>query len=181
MKQKALARMKVAVVRLFQDFCLFVNLLTLRNCTTAKRLAPVAVFRRPTSFYSITNIRGGGGGKDSSIDDVEEPMKSCRCVLCGQEIIANSQEDCEKHMEICPAFARVHPLNGTTNPEGVYPPSSSSSETKVQELQQPKDIENMSVKELRRIILQAGLSDSDCIEKKELQARAREAMELQNQ
>ena len=160
---------------------ILVNLSTLLTCTTAKRLAPVSVFPRP--FYSI--IRGGGGEEDKDFlkDDAGEAMKSCRCVLCGQEIIASCQEDCEAHMAICPAFARVHPENGETNPEGVYPPSSSSSssENNIQESQQPKDIENMSIKELRRIILQAGLSDSDCIEKKELQARAREAMEQKSQ
>lgn len=76
-------------------------------------------------------------------------------------------------MAVCPAFARVHPENGETNPEGVYPPK--------EEEEEKKDIESMSVKELRTLILKSGLSDKDCIEKADLKARAKEALDLTTQ
>ena len=103
-------------------------------------------------------------------------MKSCHCVLCGEEIIASCQEDCEAHMAVCPAFARVHPEDGKTNPNGVYPPEPQATNREETSKPQPDDIESMSVKELRKLISQAGLSDSDCIEKKDLQARAKDAI-----
>ena len=48
-------------------------------------------------------------------------LKSCRCVLCGEEFVASSPEECMAHMEACQAFGRVHPTSGETNPDGVYP------------------------------------------------------------
>ena len=132
------------------------------------------------------SLRGGQEENDTDNNNINsnntaEEMKSCRCVLCGQEIIASCQADCEAHMAVCPAFSRVHPENGETNPQGVYPPSQSQdTTTTIQEPQESKAIEEMSIKELRRIIRQSGLSDSDCIEKQDLQNRARESMQKQN-
>jgi hypothetical protein len=70
-----------------------------------------------------------------------------------------------------------HPEHGETNPQGVYPPKDDVE----QNAPEPKDIDSMSVKELRSLILQSGLSDKDCIEKADLQARAKEALELKQQ
>jgi hypothetical protein len=137
------------------------------------------------------DLRGGSSSsdEDSSSDiesngDEEEDetnkseMKHVKCVLCGQEIIASSQEDCEAHMAVCPAFARVHPEHGETNPEGVYPPKGTDNSDVEENTPEPKDIDSMSVKELRSLILQSGLSDKDCIEKADLKERAKEALEL---
>jgi hypothetical protein len=107
--------------------------------------------------------------------------KKCRCVLCGQMIIAETQDDCVAHMEECEAFQRVHPEDGgETNPNGVYPDGRGQvpatkldgEELKVAET----DLDKMSIKELRQTISYAGLSYSDCIEKSDLRARAREAL-----
>ena len=137
----------------------------------------------------IQNIRGGYSDDDSiDINNSESStaekstMKQCRCVLCGQNFVAESQADCEAHMTVCTAFARVHPQDGGTNPNGVYPPGSEPSKEEVptveeiQDTESDKDIYSMSVKELKRIITNAGLSHADCIEKSDLQARAEEAL-----
>lgn len=93
--------------------------------------------------------------------------------------VAESQEDCVAHMETCAKFQQVHPKDGETNLNGVY---DNIGET-VDQLgtKQPKreliDVDSMSVKELRQVISQAGLTMADCIEKSELQARARKAMQ----
>lgn len=128
-------------------------------------------------------------------DGNNNQAKACRCVLCGNDFFAASQEDCVAHMEECQAFARVHPESGGTNPDGVYPggknPASATASTTtpipnnnnadpattvdVSELQ--KAIEEMSIKELRQVIVRGGLEYKDCIEKQELQQRAREARE----
>ena len=75
-------------------------------------------------------------------------------------------------MAVCPAFARVHPESGGTNPNGVYPPDQNDNQSNVTS----EMIDAMSVKELRRFIRKAGLSDKDCIEKQDLQAKARDAL-----
>lgn len=139
----------------------------------------------------VAQIRGGYSNLTTSdtsqaesapADSNNSTMKQCRCVLCGQEILAESQEDCEAHMAVCPAFARVHPLDGSTNPNGVYPPGSEPTGDptphveEVQNTESDVDVYSMSVKELKRIITNAGLSHADCIEKSDLQARAQEAL-----
>eukprot|EP00980_Cylindrotheca_fusiformis_P006442 scaffold1376_cov125-Cylindrotheca_fusiformis.AAC.8 len=134
--------------------------------------------RLPSFFQIASSELRGGSSSISDSDMVEEEqseMRRCPCVLCGQEIIATSQADCEAHMAVCPAFARVHQENGETNPQGVYPPKESANEENTKE---PKDIDSMSVKELRKLILESGLTDTDCIEKADLRARAREALNL---
>ena len=127
----------------------------------------------------IYGVRGGEETKqnktnktDASSSSTSATMKSCRCVLCGQDIVASCQEDCEAHMAVCPAFARVHPESGGTNPNGVYPPDQNDIQSNVTS----EMIDAMSVKELRRFIHKAGLSDKDCIEKQDLQAKARDAL-----
>lgn len=128
-------------------------------------------------LIQIASELRGGSSSDEEDQTNKSAMKNVRCVLCGQEIMASSQEDCEAHMAVCPAFARVHPEHGETNPQGVYPPKDDVE----QNAPEPKDIDSMSVKELRSLILQSGLSDKDCIEKADLQARAKEALELKQQ
>mmetsp|Transcript_1297 Transcript_1297/g.1786 ORF Transcript_1297/g.1786 Transcript_1297/m.1786 type:complete len:178 (+) Transcript_1297:76-609(+) len=134
---------------------------------------------------------------------LSENMKKCRCVLCGQMIIAETQEDCVKHMEQCTAFQRVHPEDGDLNPNGVYPPqeqgssndaASSSTMTPPQEqaVQNDNDatkdkyttesnVEELSIKEMRQLITKCGLSYADCIEKIDLRTRAKEALRLLNE
>jgi hypothetical protein len=41
------------------------------------------------------------------------------------------------------------------------------------------DVERLSVRELRRIISESGLSSTDCIDKSDLRARAREALQAE--
>jgi hypothetical protein len=131
------------------------------------------------SLYRAIQLRGGADNSNALNDTGESSeMKTCRCVLCGEEIVASCQEDCVAHMAVCPAFTRVHPENGKTNPNGVYSPPANNLEASKTQI---KDIQSMSVKELKKLISQAGLSDSDCIEKKDLQARARDALALQLQ
>ncbi|KAL3937055.1 MAG: hypothetical protein SGBAC_007751 [Bacillariaceae sp.] len=146
-----------------------------------------SVIRQPTILPIVHDIRGGYSD-DDAINDKESPttdkskMKQCRCVLCGQEILAENQADCEAHMAVCPAFARVHAQDGSTNPDGVYPPGSEPSKDTMPNVEEVQDtkidqgIYSMSVKELKRIITNAGLSHADCIEKSDLQARAEEAL-----
>ena len=83
-------------------------------------------------------------------------------------------------MEACQAFARVHPTDGEINPDGVYPPTSATAPPMSASsiFQQPeKPIEEMSIKELRQMIVEAGLECKDCLEKQDLQQRARQARE----
>ncbi|OEU11188.1 hypothetical protein FRACYDRAFT_246300 [Fragilariopsis cylindrus CCMP1102] len=160
--------------------------------------------------------------------------KYCQCVLCGETIVADSQEECTAHMEVCQAFQNTHPEGKPTNPNAVYTnqhhnhttsSSSSSSnnnnnsnayydilqegdnreteedsnstsssakeiDTTTTTTTDYKDnticseddkisisvvVDQMSIKELNRFIRQAGLSDKDCIEKVDLQNRAKEA------
>ena len=163
--------------------------------------------------------------------------KYCQCVLCGETIVADSQEECTAHMEVCQAFQNTHPEGKPTNPNAVYTnqhhnnhttSSSSSSNnnnnnnssssnyaydilqegdnreteednnsTSTKEIDTTtttttdyKDnsicseddkisisvvVDQMSIKELKRFIRQAGLSDKDCNEKVDLQNRAKEA------
>ncbi|CAJ1941986.1 unnamed protein product [Cylindrotheca closterium] len=153
-----------------------------------------SVFRqRPRSLVVpiiVQDIRGGYSDDDDSADinnsesstAEKSTMKQCRCVLCGQDFLAESQADCEAHMAVCTAFARVHPTDGSTNPNGVYPPGSEPSKEEIptveefEETESAKDIYSMSVKELKKIVTDAGLSHSDCIEKSDLQARAEKAL-----
>ena len=46
--------------------------------------------------------------------------KYCQCVLCGETIVADSQEECTAHMEVCQAFQNTHPEGKPTNPNAVY-------------------------------------------------------------
>ena len=162
--------------------------------------------------------------------------KYCQCVLCGETIVADSQEECTAHMEVCQAFQNTHPEGKPTNPNAVYTnqhhnnhtTSSSSSSSNnncsnADDILQEGDnrereedynststkdidttttitpttttdykdnsmcseddkssssvkvVDQMSIKELKRFIRQAGLSDKDCIEKVDLQNRAKEA------
>ena len=174
------------------------------------------------------------------IDDDENEnimtKKYCQCVLCGETIIADSQEECTAHMEVCQAFQNTHPEGKPTNPNAVYTnqhhnnhttSSSSSSNnnssrsnayydilqegdnreteednnrtsTKEIDTTTPTTtttayednsmcsedddkisnsvvVDQMSIKELKRFIRQAGLSDKDCIGGVDLQNRAKEA------
>ena len=139
-------------------------------------------------------------------DDEEEKKKeqqdvikkSCQCVLCGQTFIASTQEDCVAHMEVCQAFDRVHPTDGSpVNPNGVYdppppPPSAAAAAAAAATAASPPPppppptrtttpvvlttpIEEMSIKELQQTIINAGFDYKDCIEKQDLQQRARQA------
>ena len=157
--------------------------------------------------------------------------KYCQCVLCGETIVADSQEECTVHMEVCQAFQNTHPEGKPTNPNAVYTnqhhnnhttsiSSSSSNNNSLQEgdnreMEEDNNststkeidttttattttttttdcidnsicseddkisisvvVDQMSIKELKRFIRQAGLSDKDCIEKVDLQNRANEA------
>mmetsp|Transcript_32349 Transcript_32349/g.78650 ORF Transcript_32349/g.78650 Transcript_32349/m.78650 type:complete len:190 (-) Transcript_32349:60-629(-) len=149
-----------------------------------------SVIQQPSPSFAVTpiiqNIRGGYSDDSPSADtnnaespattDDKSTMKQCRCVLCGQEILAESQADCEAHMAVCPAFGRVHPHGGSTNPNGVYPPGSEPNKEEMPSVEEIQDVNSMSVKELKRIITNAGFSHADCIEKSDLQARAEEAL-----
>ena len=159
------------------------EVLTISTNTQRPNCSRLAVHTEAAAAYLCLR----GGDCDSGFEeehDEEEPniMKSIRCVLCGQEFVASCQDDCEAHMANCSAFTRVHPESGATNPDGVYPPQ----EQEQQQHQAPafasqsslfeaKQIEEMSVKELRAFIQESGLSDKDCIEKQDLQERARQA------
>lgn len=135
---------------------------------------------------------------------MEKEAKACRCVLCGEMIVAESEADCVAHMDKCKAFNSVHPESGGTNFDGIYTGRSTSSpasaRTKSPSTQLPEavgeqlnaddgsagttaisksdftNIDEMSIKELKRLISSAGLSFADCIEKGDLRTRAREAL-----
>lgn len=100
-------------------------------------------------------------------------MKQCRCVLCGEMIEAETQEDCIAHMQACAAFRRVHPEGGPTNPNGVYPEGEAR---RARATEPAVEVEHMSVKQLKRTISEAGLTHADCLEKSELRTRARQAL-----
>ena len=156
-------------------------------------------------------------------------MKQCRCVLCGEMILAETQEDCVAHMQVCEAFCRVHPPSSEgggggvkTNPNGIYPPQeeevaappaataaaaaavpapgdendkSSSARARARAQEEEEEIWNdkntavleevdddqMSVREMKELISNSGLTYSDCLEKKDLRNRAREALFIKQQ
>eukprot|EP00555_Chaetoceros_dichaeta_P007054 CAMPEP_0198260110 /NCGR_PEP_ID=MMETSP1447-20131203/9156_1 /TAXON_ID=420782 /ORGANISM="Chaetoceros dichaeta, Strain CCMP1751" /LENGTH=159 /DNA_ID=CAMNT_0043947685 /DNA_START=22 /DNA_END=501 /DNA_ORIENTATION=- len=109
----------------------------------------------------------------------QKPTKKCHCVLCGKMIVAETEDDCIAHMATCDAFQRVHPSTGPTNPNGVYPDGRGPTTSPTSPPDTPdddKDVDQMTIRELKKVIASAGLSFVDCIEKEDLRIRAREAI-----
>jgi len=120
--------------------------------------------------------------------------RHCRCPLCGQIIVAKTQEECVEHMSSCTAFPGVHPGKGqptnfdyfkkkegesgtpspTPSPVGTAAGVSTNNNPPVSS-KTPEEISDMNVRALKSYISGAGLSHSDCVEKSDLQERAKEA------
>lgn len=63
----------------------------------------------PAPAAPAAALEGGGSGG----------ARQCRCPLCGQQIEAETEEECVKHMEGCSGFAGVHP-DGSGTPNTAY-------------------------------------------------------------
>ena len=148
--------------------------------------------QKMSSFYDIINTK--------IINKTMPTTKYCPCVLCGETIVATTEEDCIAHMQVCSTFGNVHPEGKATNPNAIYTktktnepaaptitiaagvaasPTNNEDETRTAATAASRggivEVEHMSVTQLRRYIQQAGLSSDDCLEKSELQQRAHEA------
>eukprot|EP00614_Pseudopedinella_elastica_P025483 CAMPEP_0172636980 /NCGR_PEP_ID=MMETSP1068-20121228/206614_1 /TAXON_ID=35684 /ORGANISM="Pseudopedinella elastica, Strain CCMP716" /LENGTH=139 /DNA_ID=CAMNT_0013449525 /DNA_START=89 /DNA_END=508 /DNA_ORIENTATION=+ len=111
--------------------------------------------------------------------------RHCRCPLCGEVIVAKSQEECVEHMSSCAAFNGVHPGDGQpTNfdyfKQGNATAGSANSCQGAAENSQrnmtAEEIAQLNIRELKRLIESKGLSHNDCLEKADLLERAREAL-----
>jgi len=162
--------------------------------TTTKTPTPT-----PTPAVAATKQKENNEQQQQQQEN-QKPKKKCHCVLCGKMIVAETEDDCIAHMATCDAFQRVHPSTGPTNPNGVYvdgrgptasQPDTSSSSTSSRNStmasvhtdnttttipDNKKDVDQMSIRELKKLIALAGLSSVDCIEKEDLRIRAREAI-----
>uniref|UniRef100_A0A7S2S6W5 Uncharacterized protein n=1 Tax=Rhizochromulina marina TaxID=1034831 RepID=A0A7S2S6W5_9STRA len=104
--------------------------------------------------------------------------RQCRCPLCGEMIIAASEEECVAHIQSCSGFRKYHP-NHAAQPDF----SSATQPAEAEDLwptlysiaRDGGGVEELKVKQLRRIIELSGSTHGDCVEKVDLQQRCVEA------